>query len=84
MLRTMISFVGKQLYLRFLDLVNLLLIATWDSLNSQFYQQTDATAMGGPASSVAPARSMALHPPKVWDQFVHDVHLFMICSIHSY
>ena len=36
---------------KFLDLVNLVLITTWYSFDSQFYQQTDGVAMGGPASS---------------------------------
>ena len=36
---------------KFLDLVNLVLTTTWYTFNSQFYQQTDGVAMGGPASS---------------------------------
>ena len=36
---------------QFLDLVNLVLTITWYTFNSQFCQQTDAFAMGGPASS---------------------------------
>ena len=58
----------------FLDLVNLVLITTWYTFNSQFYQQTDGVAMGGPASSAtakiymqtheSTAISTALHPPK--------------------
>ena len=35
----------------FLDLVHLVLTTTWYTFNSQFYQQTDSLAMGGPASS---------------------------------
>ena len=35
---------------KFLDLVNLVLITTWYTFNSQFYEQTDGVAMGGPAS----------------------------------
>ena len=35
----------------FLDLVHLVLTTTWYTFNSQFYQQTDGLAMGGPASS---------------------------------
>ena len=34
---------------KFLDLVNLVLTTTWYTFNSQFYQQTDDVAMGGPA-----------------------------------
>ena len=47
-----------------------------------FYQQTDGTAMGGPASSTTAeiymqayeqtAISTAPHPPKVLEQFVDD------------
>ena len=46
--------------------------------------QTDGVAMGGPASSTTEeiymlayehtAITMALHPPKVWEQFVDDVY----------
>ena len=36
---------------KFPDLVNLVLTTTWYTFNSQFYQQTDGVAMGGPASS---------------------------------
>ena len=35
---------------KFLDLVHLVLTTTWYTFNSQFYQQTDDVAMGGPAS----------------------------------
>ena len=35
---------------KFLDLVNLVLTTTWYTFNSQFYQQTDGVAMGGPGS----------------------------------
>ena len=34
-----------------LGLVNLVLTTIWHTFNSQFYQQTDGIAMGGPASS---------------------------------
>ena len=60
---------------KFLDLVNLVLTTTWYTSNSQFYEQTDGVAMGGPASSTTTeiymqghertAISTALHPPKV-------------------
>ena len=69
---------------KFHDLVNLVLTTTWYTFNSQFYQQTDGVAMGGPASSTtaeiymqaheSTAISTALHPPKVWEQFVDDVY----------
>ena len=36
---------------KFLDLVHLVLTTTWYTFNSQFYQQTDGVAMGGPVSS---------------------------------
>ena len=59
---------------KFLDLVHLVLTTTWYTFNSQFYQQTDGVAMGGPASSTTAkiymqayertAITMALHPPK--------------------
>ena len=62
---------------KILDLVHLVLTTTWCTFNSQFYQQTDGVAMGGPASSTTAeiymqayertAITMALHPPKVWE-----------------
>ena len=61
---------------KFLDLVNLVLTTAWYTFNSQFYQQTDGVAMGGPSSTTAEiykqahestAISMALHLPKVWE-----------------
>ena len=62
---------------KFLDLVHLVLTTTWYAFNSQFYQQADGVAMGGPASSTAPdiymrahertAINTALHSPKVWE-----------------
>ena len=36
---------------KFLGLVHLVLRTTWYTFNSQFYQQIDGVAMGGPASS---------------------------------
>ena len=69
---------------KFLDLVHLVLTTTWYTFNSQFYQQTDDVAMGGPASSTTAeiymqayertATTKALHPPKVWERFVDDVY----------
>ena len=74
----MINLLGKWLYFKtFFDLVHLVLTTTWYNFNSQFYQQTDGVAMGGPASSTTAeiymqayectAITTALHPPKVWD-----------------
>ena len=66
------------------DLVDLVLTTTWYTLNSQFYPQTDGVAIGGPACSTTAeiymqayectAITMALHPPKVWEQVVNDVY----------
>ena len=60
---------------KFLDLVHLVLTTTWYIFNAQFYEQTDAAAMGGPASSTAAEIYMqayertsitaVLQPPKV-------------------
>ena len=60
---------------KFLDLVSVVLITTWDTFNYQFYQETDGIAMVGPASSTTTeiymqahertAISTTLHPPKV-------------------
>ena len=60
---------------RFLDLVRLVLTTTWYTFNSQFYQQTDGVAMGGPASLTTAeicmlayeriAITTTLHPTKV-------------------
>ena len=60
---------------KFLDLVHLVLATTWYTFNSQFYQQTNGVAMGGPASSNAAemyghayqrtAITTALHPPNI-------------------
>ena len=67
-----------------LALVNLVLTTTWHTFNSQFYQQIDGVAMGGPASSTTAeiymqahernAISTALHPPKVWERSIDDVY----------
>ena len=46
-----INLLGKRLYLRFLDIVNLVLTTTWYTFNPQFYQQIYGVAMGGQASS---------------------------------
>ena len=75
---------------KFLDLVHLVLTTTCYTFNSQFYQQTDGVAIGGPASSTTAeiymqayehtATTMALHPPKVWEQFVDDVYSIFKCT----
>ena len=67
---------------KFLDLVNLVLTTTWHLFDSQFYEQTDDVAMGGPASSTTSelymeahgrtAISTTKHPPKVWERFADD------------
>ena len=69
---------------KFLDLVRLVLATTWYTFNSQFYEQTDGVAMGGPASLTTAeiymkayertAITTALHPPNVWERFVDDVY----------
>ena len=69
---------------KFLGLVHLVLTTAWYTFNSQFYQQTNGVAMGGPASSTTTniymqayertPITMALHPPEVWEQFVEDVY----------
>ena len=74
---------------KFLDLVHLVLTTTWYTFNSQFYQQTDGVAMGGPASSTTTevyvhayertAITRALYPPKVWEVFVDEVYSIYKC-----
>ena len=69
---------------KFLNLVHLVLTTTWYTFNSQFYQQTDGVAMGGPASSTTAeiyiqayertAITTALDPPKVWERFIDGVY----------
>ena len=61
---------------KFHHLVGLTLTTTWYPFNPQFYQQTDAIAMGGHGSlnttetymqvHEGAAISMVLHPPKFW------------------
>ena len=68
----------------FLDLVHLVLTSTWYMFNSQFYQQNDGIAMGGPASSTTgeiymqayehTAITTALYPPKAWERYVDEVY----------
>ena len=82
MLIMMINLLGKWLCLRtsLLILVHLVLTTSWYTFHSQFYQQTDGVAMGGPASSTTEqicmqayehtAITMALQPPKVWEQLL--------------
>ena len=65
----------------------MVLTTTWYSFNSQFYQQTDGVAMGGPVSSTTrtiymqvhkrTAISTTLHPPKVWERFIDDVYFIL-------
>ena len=69
---------------KFLHLVHPVLKTTWYTFNSQFYQQTDGVAMGDLVSSTTAeiymqayeckAITMALQPPKVWEQFVDEVY----------
>ena len=90
MLIMMINLLGKGLYLKTSFLVYLVLTTTWYTFNSQSYQQTDGVTMIGPASSTTAEIYMqayertpitsALHPPKVWEQFVDDV--YYILNVH--
>ena len=63
-------------------------------ISFQFYQQTDGVAMGGPTYSSRKftaeiyildhehtAISAALHPPKVWKQFVNEVYSILKCTL---
>ena len=69
---------------KFFDLVHLVLTTTWYIFNSQFYHQTDGVTMGSLASSTTveiymqayecTAITTALHPPKVWEQFLDGVY----------
>ena len=78
------QFTKKTAIPQAIHLVHLVLTTTWYTFNSQFYQQTDGVAMGGPASSTTAgiymqvyggtAITLALHPPKVWEQFVDDIY----------
>ena len=75
---------------KFLDLVNLVLKISWYTFNSHFYKLTDGIAMGEPAYSTTPeiymqahektAISMAMHPPKVWEQFIDGVYSILKCT----
>ena len=75
---------------RFFDLFHRVLITTWYTYNSQFYQQTDGVAMGGPASSTTAeiyiqayertAITTVLHPPKVCERFLDDVYSILKCT----
>ena len=75
---------------KFLDLVNLVLKISWYTFNSHFYKLTDGIAMGEPAYSTTPeiymqahektAISMALYPPKVWEQFIDGVYSILKCT----
>ena len=68
---------------KFLDLVNLVLTATWYTFDSYFYQQTDDVAMGKPASSTTEEIFMQANeqtniydttPSKVWEHFVGNIY----------
>ena len=62
----------------------MVLTTTWYTSNSQFYQQTDGVAMGGPTSSTTAeiymqayertAITTALQPPNVCERFVDDLY----------
>ena len=56
----MINLLRKRLYLK-TNLVNLFLATTWYTYHSQFHQQTDGIAMGGPASSTSAEIYMQAH-----------------------
>ena len=75
---------------KFLDLVHLVLTTTWYTFKSQFYQQTDGVAMGGPAPSTTAeiymqayertAITTALHLPKAWERFADEVYSILKCK----
>ena len=46
---------------KFLNLVNIVLTTTRHTFNSQFYQLTNGTAMGGPATSTTAEIYMQVH-----------------------
>ena len=46
---------------KFLDLIDLVLTNTWQTFDSQFYQQTDGVAMRRPATSTTPKIYMQAH-----------------------
>ena len=68
---------------KFLDLGHLVLTTTWYTFISHFYQQIDGVDVGSPESSTTAeiymqayewaAITMALRPPKVWEQFLDNV-----------
>ena len=74
----------------FVDLFGLVLTPTWYTFNSQFYQHTDAAAVGGQASSTTAEIYMqayeettiytSLHPPKVLERFVDDSYSISKCK----
>ena len=61
------TYVKHGFLITFLDLVNLVLTTTWYTFTSQFYQQTDGVAMGGPASSTTSEIYTEIHT----DQYQH-------------
>ena len=70
---------------KFLDIVNLILITTLNTLDSEFYEQTDGNAMGGAASSPtaeiyiymqAMKRmqcQIVLNIPKILERFYYEI-----------
>ena len=82
-LYTNIPIVDTSNIIKFFDLGNLVSITTWYTFSSQFYHQTDNVAMGKPTSPTSKnfymqvhgkaAKSTALHPPKVLEQFFDDI-----------
>ena len=73
-------------------LINLVLITTWNTFNSQFYEQTGGLAMGGPASSTTTEIYLqsheqtviltALHPEKVGERFSTAVYSLLKRTYH--
>ena len=58
---------------KFLDLDNLVLTTTWHTFNSQFYQQTDRFAVGGPASSTTAEVYMQTHERTAISTVIYNI-----------